>query len=92
MEYIEDSKVIQIMPAENWWARYAHKENGVIVDEWYDKVVCFALTEQSVHGIIKRHDVHPMVWSDYIAFAGDSSNFTYIVYSETEPQPKVTQE
>lgn len=62
-------KIIQMMPAEGWYAFFRNEEDDSLN---FEPLVCFALTENSDG----ETEVRPMFWQDsYVDFADDYDNF-----------------
>lgn len=72
---MDDEKILQIIPATGWGARYADEADAPL-----DPVICFALVEMTVDGETSC-EVRPM-GSDgkRIAFIDDASNFEGLEY------------
>ena len=84
---MKDSKILQIMPAEGWWATYKDTKSGEIL--WV-KLVCWAL----VQGENKRYgpQVVGMDGPDFISECDDTSNFELYVFDPERREEKVVPE
>lgn len=62
-------RIIQMMPAEGWYAFFRDEEDNSLN---FEPLVCFALTVNSA----SETEVRPMFWQDgYVDFADDYDNF-----------------
>ena len=67
-----EEKILQIMPADEWFDD----------DESLDAVVCFALVESVVDGVVTR-TVRPMAWNgSAIGFADEDESFEGVIRSD----------
>lgn len=79
----DNEKILQIIPADGWMAKYENKEEPDILEA----VVCFALVESFENGEALR-TVRPMSWVDtYVDFCDETSNFAGIVHKNTLTEP-----
>lgn len=69
----EQDKILQIMPAEGWYATY-EDEDG---ETTFSALVCFALVESEEEGKTHRA-VRPMSWGSegYVDFSDEDDTFS----------------
>lgn len=73
-----EEKILQIMPADEWFAIQNDEDD----DESLDAVVCFALVETAVDGVVTR-SVRPMAWNgSEIGFADEEESFEGVIRSD----------
>lgn len=73
-----EEKILQIMPADEWFAIQNDEDD----DESLDAVVCFALVESVVDGVVTR-TVRPMAWNgSAIGFADEDESFDGVIRSD----------
>lgn len=72
-----EEKILQIMPADEWFAIQSDED-----DESLDAVVCFALVESVIDGVVTR-SVRPMSWNgSAIGFADEEESFEGVIRSD----------
>lgn len=74
----QDDKILQIIPAEGWFAVHRGEND----QEALDPLVCFALVEITEDGKSMR-TVRPMSWADdMVDFSDEADTFSGIVRSD----------
>lgn len=72
----DDTRILQIMPADGWYAVIADEEGE---NQELESVACFALVEMTEEGEVTQL-VRPMYWADgMIEFCDEADGFTGIV-------------
>lgn len=65
------SKILSIMPANDWYALIADEDEGI----GYEPLTCFALVQTEESGVLST-EVRPMVWADTaVLFADEIDGF-----------------
>ncbi len=77
---VDNGKIIQIMPAEKWWAFYAGEKDEVFLE----KLVCWVVVTRDGAEVVEGMSNA----GGYIDFVEEVSNFSDYVFAATEEEAK----